>query len=476
MSAKISIKAIILGIIVPGFINIVSATAAVLAIASSLRGEMKLTDISALIMSSMPVLLSLPVLLIFIVITFCSQVLGGFTAGRIAKQNEIRHALIVGAVIVVLGLIRWDALMPLWSNLTTLFLTIPATYLGGIMSRQIEKRFVFIISIIGVIIVGTIAAATMPLYAPPKPPEEKTFSKGEVSFNYPGDWDDITKSISKADYGNVELIVSLGKTGLDVKEFTVLKFAITPGKTLQQDVAKVKEFMEKQKRKLESEKTITIDGEDAFQVTYRTPSGGYQTTFFLPKNRECYSFLYVSLTDDQKTLAKIINSIKIHIAPSVAVKETPPQDKPTLQPKTTTSSPVDIAAKKPTTEAIINKKPATTESGLVSKKEQVIKSKKKFAKKPKTKRQYPYGKAMPKEIKPENIARAKMNTGDYQEAINILTVAIVKNPRDSLNYRLRGNAFDNLGNREQAIEDWKKAAALGDTIIQSYLNFLQINW
>jgi len=269
----------------------------------------------------------------------------------------------------------------------------------------------------------------------------------------------------------------LGKTGLEYEYFKVLKFAITPGKTLQQYVATVKESMEKQKNKLESEKTITVDGESAFQVTYITPSArGYSIAVFLHKNGKCYSFLYGSITDDQKTFAKIINSLKIHIAPSVAVKETPPQDKPTLQSKATTSSPVDIAAKKPTTEAIINKKPATTESGLVSKKEQVIKSKKKFAKKPKTKRQYPYGKAMPKEIKPENIARAKMNTGDYQEAINILTVAIVKNPRNSLNYRLRGNAFDNLGNRQRAIEDWKKAAALGDTIIQSYLNFLQINW
>ncbi len=72
--------------------------------------------------------------------------------------------------------------------------------------------------------------------------------------------------------------------------------------------------------------------------------------------------------------------------------------------------------------------------------------------------------------------RAKINDGDYRGAIKTLTAVITKNPDESINYRLRGNAYDNLGNRKRAIKDWKKAAALGDTIIQSYLSFLGIDW
>ena len=83
---------------------------------------------------------------------------------------------------------------------------------------------------------------------------------------------------------------------------------------------------------------------------------------------------------------------------------------------------------------------------------------------------------MAKKKTPTDIGRAKITAGDYQGAIKTLSAAIAKNPEESINYRLRGNAYDNLGKREQAIEDWKKAASLGDTVIQSYLVFLEVEW
>ena len=46
----------------------------------------------------------------------------------------------------------------------------------------------------------------------------------------------------------------------------------------------------------------------------------------------------------------------------------------------------------------------------------------------------------------------------------------------SLSYRLRGNAYDNLAYRRKAMEDWTRAARLGDTTMQSYLDFLQVKW
>jgi hypothetical protein len=53
---------------------------------------------------------------------------------------------------------------------------------------------------------------------------------------------------------------------------------------------------------------------------------------------------------------------------------------------------------------------------------------------------------------------------------------IAKNPNDRLSYRLRGNAYQNIGDRQKAIVDWITAARMGDEIVQSYLDYMQINW
>jgi tetratricopeptide (TPR) repeat protein len=72
--------------------------------------------------------------------------------------------------------------------------------------------------------------------------------------------------------------------------------------------------------------------------------------------------------------------------------------------------------------------------------------------------------------------RSQMNAGDYKGAINTFTQIIAQNPKDSLAYRLRGNAYQNIGDRQKAIEDWTTAARMGDQVIQSYLDHMQINW
>lgn len=74
------------------------------------------------------------------------------------------------------------------------------------------------------------------------------------------------------------------------------------------------------------------------------------------------------------------------------------------------------------------------------------------------------------------LGRSQMNAGDYKGAIQTFTRNIADNPKDSLSYRLRGNAYQNIGDRQKAIEDWTTAARLGDPIIQSYLDHMQINW
>ncbi len=72
--------------------------------------------------------------------------------------------------------------------------------------------------------------------------------------------------------------------------------------------------------------------------------------------------------------------------------------------------------------------------------------------------------------------RSQLHAGEFAAAADTFTQVLAAHPQDSLSYRLRGNAYDNLGNRQQAVADWTQAARLGDTILQSYLDFLQVNW
>lgn len=74
------------------------------------------------------------------------------------------------------------------------------------------------------------------------------------------------------------------------------------------------------------------------------------------------------------------------------------------------------------------------------------------------------------------IGRSQMNAGNYAGAIHTFTEMIAKNPKDSLSYRLRGNAYQNMGDRQNSVGDWITAAKLGDEIMQSYLDHMQINW
>jgi Flp pilus assembly protein TadD len=72
--------------------------------------------------------------------------------------------------------------------------------------------------------------------------------------------------------------------------------------------------------------------------------------------------------------------------------------------------------------------------------------------------------------------RSQLNDGEFALAADTFTQIIAAHPKDSLSYRLRGDAYDNLGDQQKALEDWTQAARLGDTLIQSYLDFLKIRW
>ena len=81
-----------------------------------------------------------------------------------------------------------------------------------------------------------------------------------------------------------------------------------------------------------------------------------------------------------------------------------------------------------------------------------------------------------KDVQSVDQGRSQLNAGEFAAAVDTFTQILAAHPQDSLSYRLRGNAYDNLGDRQKAVEDWTQAARLGDTTLQSYLDFLQVKW
>ena len=72
--------------------------------------------------------------------------------------------------------------------------------------------------------------------------------------------------------------------------------------------------------------------------------------------------------------------------------------------------------------------------------------------------------------------RSQLIAGEYAAAVDTFTQILAADPQDSLSYRLRGNAYRYLGDRQKAMEDWTQAARLGDALVQSYLDSMQVKW
>jgi regulator of sirC expression with transglutaminase-like and TPR domain len=63
-----------------------------------------------------------------------------------------------------------------------------------------------------------------------------------------------------------------------------------------------------------------------------------------------------------------------------------------------------------------------------------------------------------------------------QQAIHDYNKVIELNPIDALAYCTRGFAYSILGNEEQALNDLKIAARLGDKVAEYYLREKGISW
>lgn len=75
---------------------------------------------------------------------FGSAVLGGFVAGRLAKQKQVIHGAIVGAIVVAtgitLGFISGESFPPAWHNIVLFVGVIPFGMLGGRIAENTCKK------------------------------------------------------------------------------------------------------------------------------------------------------------------------------------------------------------------------------------------------------------------------------------------------------------------------------------------------
>jgi tetratricopeptide (TPR) repeat protein len=65
---------------------------------------------------------------------------------------------------------------------------------------------------------------------------------------------------------------------------------------------------------------------------------------------------------------------------------------------------------------------------------------------------------------------------EYREAIEDLNRVIEKRPDHAMAYASRGSVYDKIGDGQKALSDYRKAAQLGDKDVQEYLRSKGISW
>jgi hypothetical protein len=83
----------------------------------------------------------LPVIIPSLVLGFGATVLGGYVAGRIAKQAEVLHGGIVGAIGIPLGFVSAlvsPAELPLWFHIVSFVGIVPVGMTGGFLAKRIH--------------------------------------------------------------------------------------------------------------------------------------------------------------------------------------------------------------------------------------------------------------------------------------------------------------------------------------------------
>ncbi len=86
-----------------------------------------------------------PVWLIVVIILYRTlfNALGCYLAARLAPQNPMKHAMIlgiIGVVLTIVGLVAMWEIPPRWYPVSLIVLTLPAAWLGGKMALNNSQR------------------------------------------------------------------------------------------------------------------------------------------------------------------------------------------------------------------------------------------------------------------------------------------------------------------------------------------------
>jgi len=140
----------------------------------------------------------------------------------------------------------------------------------------------------------------------------KTYSANGVSFTYPGNWTEQNITSYQTQFGSAGNV--LGVVGDESNNtFGVVKLNIGSNQrvaTLSEWASSYNSTMKNGGSKYVSEKPLTVDGINAYQVTM-IDSGNYVTDVFFVKNGTGYVATYSSLTNDTANLDLLMKDLKI---------------------------------------------------------------------------------------------------------------------------------------------------------------------
>lgn len=131
---KISFKAILIGSLVDivGSIFIGISIMIAVGLATAIQGVNYLDFIRSFEMR----------IIVFFIGTLIT-ILSGYVAGRISKFKEVKHALFVGIISEVMGiidLISGPSTLPSWYIISSIVVVIPAAMLGGYWAKILNER------------------------------------------------------------------------------------------------------------------------------------------------------------------------------------------------------------------------------------------------------------------------------------------------------------------------------------------------
>jgi hypothetical protein len=399
---------------------------------------------------------------------FFAAILGGFIAGRVAKENETRHALITGAGIILLswlydvfsGRFAFERLTQYY----VVFVNLPAAYLGGILARQTKRTVVIALSLFGLVFIAGMASMLS---------KSSVFMIADIidlsipliigvasmlfGFRLIGPKDGANPKYDALHTKWKRYLWKWGGAFMIVFAMYQITMKVFEGNT--------PDAMKQPSPTPRVSESVTKIPPPAAVITKEAS---------LPTPKVPTSPVQMKSTASDAVKAQAPSAAKAPAPPREAgertVKLVPPvqgEETPIAKGKKVRQEPVDTGKEKPA----LRRQGIETDVKTPMKARGAVSSPGK-----KEPRIPPLHKGSSAESEVIKNGRAKLNAGQFREAITLFDIAIEANPKDYLAYRLRGNAYDNLGDGRKAVEDWKAAAILGDKLIQSYLRHLNVQW